>query len=214
MPSIPNYDVYIFDCDGVILDSNQLKIDAMERALRALSFDDEKIAACVSYFSNNFGKSRFHHVDVFLDEILEIESGRDSIRTEILSNFSSQCKVLYLEAELTPGFLQFIGNLPGNKYVASGSEQTELRDIFSARKLDKYFKAVFGSPTPKADLIKEILRKENSQNALMIGDALSDLEAAKVNSIDFIFYSPFSNVKKIMAEICEAESYPTINSFE
>lgn len=214
MPSIPDYDVYIFDCDGVILDSNQLKIDAMERALSALSFDDKKIAICVSYFSNNFGKSRFHHVDVFLDEILKIDNNRESIKNKILESFSSQCKKLYLEAELTPGFLSFIEQLSGNKYVASGSEQSELREIFSARDLDRYFKEVFGSPKPKADLIKDILLKEDSQHAVMIGDAVSDLEAAKVNSIDFIFYSPFSNVKKRMAEICKSESYPIINSFE
>ena len=33
MPPLNDYEVYIFDCDGVILDSNQLKIKAMKQAL-------------------------------------------------------------------------------------------------------------------------------------------------------------------------------------
>jgi len=39
-----------------------------------------------------------------------------------------------------------------------------------------------------------ILNLENTKNAVMVGDALSDLNAAIDNGIDFIAYSPFSNV--------------------
>ncbi len=69
MHPIYNYDVYIFDCDGVILDSNQLKIDAMKKALIKFFGDDHKIAECVEYFKRNFGTSRFHHVEHFVNEI-------------------------------------------------------------------------------------------------------------------------------------------------
>lgn len=214
MPSIHNFSVYIFDCDGVILDSNQLKIDAMERALCALSFDKNKIDICLSYFSNNFGKSRFHHVDVFLDDILEVGLDRDIIRDDILENFSKQCKTLYLEADLTPGFLGFVESLQGSKYVASGSEQSELREVFKLRGLDKYFTNVFGSPTPKATLLENILNQESSPKAIMFGDAISDLEAAIQNSCDFIAYIPFSNVPEKLKQASLEYNYKVIQHWD
>ncbi|PMH45931.1 haloacid dehalogenase [Vibrio sp. 10N.286.49.B3] len=213
MQSIHNYDVYIFDCDGVILNSNQLKIDAMERALRALSFKDEEINQCVNYFSNNFGRSRFHHVDVFFNDFLPVEENKDTLKSKLLSLFSSQCKELYLNADVTPGFISLISSLNGNKYVASGSEQQELRDIFVQRGLDLYFKEIYGSPTPKNDLVRSILEAEKTTNAVMFGDAVSDFEASKINEIEFIGYLPYSNVRNKVIDLQLTYQFQIIDDF-
>lgn len=79
MHLIYNYELYIFDCDGVILNSNALKIVAMKEALLALSFSAGKVAECVEYFSKNFGKSRFHHIKYFIENILHVENEKKSI---------------------------------------------------------------------------------------------------------------------------------------
>lgn len=196
MPFNPTYDVYIFDCDGVILDSNQLKINAMASALRALDFTEEQVQQCSDYFSQNFGKSRFHHVKYFIDHILDLNESTDhkTLEQQILDLFSSQCQQLYLKADITPGYLDFLQNLKGKKYIASGSAQEELRDVFKARELDRYFDGIYGSPTAKADNIKHILTLEGTKKAIMFGDALSDLESSLDNQIDFIAYRPYSNV--------------------
>lgn len=214
MPSIHNYGVYIFDCDGVILDSNRSKIEAMNSALCALSFDPKKICDCVEYFKFNFGKSRFHHVEFFLDEILAVGSDfRDRYKEMILDKYSLECRKLYSKADITHKFIDFVESLEGKKYVASGSEQSELRDVFIARGLDKYFDGIFGSPVFKSDLITNILDFENTTNAVMIGDAVSDLEAAELNNIQFIFYSPYSNVKEKMTRLCLFKKYPVISDY-
>ena len=109
MPLLSKYKVYIFDCDGVILDSNQLKIEAMKNALEAHFSDQGLIAQCVNYFRHNFGKSRFHHVTHFLDTILDIEEEqKGEFEQLILADFSKQCRSLYLSAELTSGFMSFL----------------------------------------------------------------------------------------------------------
>lgn len=77
MPLLSEYEVYIFDCDGVILDSNHLKIEAMKNALEAHFSAQDLTEACVDYFRHNFGKSRFHHVAHFLDSILAIEEEKE-----------------------------------------------------------------------------------------------------------------------------------------
>lgn len=204
MHPIYNYDVYIFDCDGVILDSNQLKIDAMEVALLNIISDSEKVTLCVDYFRHNFGRSRFHHVDVFIEKYLLLdEADIEKTKHSILSAYSSQCKTLYLSANITPGFIELIEKLQGTKYVASGSEQEELREVFHARGLDKYFTGIYGSPTKKTELVSNILQIADTNNAIMLGDAISDFEAAEENEIDFIGYLPFSNVKEAMIERCK-----------
>jgi len=214
MHPIANYDVYIFDCDGVILDSNQLKIDAMQNALASIINDSIRVNACVDYFRNNFGRSRFHHVDVFVEQFLLLDdTAKNNVKDDILQAYSSQCKSLYLQAQLTPGFIDFINQLNGKKYIASGSEQQELREVFKARNLDVYFDDIFGSPTKKSDLVTNILQLTNSDNAIMFGDAISDLEAAQANSINFIAYLPYSNVKASLAELASKINAPTINAW-
>ncbi len=214
MPLLSSYEVYIFDCDGVILDSNQLKVEAMRCALEMHFSDQKLIVECVDYFRHNFGKSRFHHVAYFLDTILDIkEEQKDELEQLILADFSKQCRTLYLSAELTPDFMAFIEQCKGKRYVASGSEQSELRDVFVRRGLDVHFDGVFGSPTPKAELIQHILEQEKNTNAVMFGDAMSDLESAQANDIDFVFYSPYSNVKEKMIELCHLQQHLIIDDF-
>lgn len=215
MPCLSDYEVYIFDCDGVILDSNQLKIDAMKAALSSVFLDKKEIGKCVDYFRNNFGKSRFHHIEVFVNDFLDLdEKAAESIADTLLKEYSLKCKSLYLSAEVTPGFIDFIEGINGRKYVASGSEQSELREVFQERGLNKYFNSVFGSPKRKSELVSNILEIEGVRNAIMFGDALSDLDAAVDNNIDFVAYLPFSNVKKQLGNKAGKYNFAKINDWE
>ena len=212
MHRLSDYDIYIFDCDGVILDSNKLKIDAMRRSLVAIFNDDSQIDYCIEYFKCNFGKSRFHHIDIFLSEYFDIDDAlKEGYKNDILESYSGMCKDLYLEADLTPGFIDFIESLNGYKFVASGSEQEELRYVFKLRGLDTYFNGIYGSPTPKSTLVSRILNEKKSNNALFFGDALSDLSAALDNDIDFIAYVPFSNVEQKLIKMSLANGFKGIN---
>jgi phosphoglycolate phosphatase-like HAD superfamily hydrolase len=213
MRPLSDYDVYIFDCDGVILDSNQLKIEAMKQALFECVGAHVKICECLNYFKKNFGTSRFNHINVFVNEILALPlSERKKTYDEILCCYSSQCKSLYLKAELTPGFLVFIQRLSGKKYIASGSEQNELIEVFNQRGLDIHFEKILGSPETKTNLVAGIL-KGMSCNAVMFGDAISDMKAALDNSIDFIAYLPYSNVRDELVLESEVRGFSLMDSW-
>jgi phosphoglycolate phosphatase-like HAD superfamily hydrolase len=214
MHQIYEHDCYIFDCDGVILNSNILKIDAMRNTLTELEFATNQVDSCVDYFSNNFGKSRFHHVEHFLENILMVnKQDKQLIEDKILNSFSIQCKNLYLTAELTPFFVEFITSLNGAKYVASGSEQSELRDVFDARGLSQYFDEIYGSPTKKSELVNLILKENPLSNTVMFGDAVSDFEASRDNNIKFICYIPYSNVKEKMRELSQVDNFQVITEW-
>jgi len=214
MPSIASYDVYIFDCDGVILDSNLLKIDAMRNALESVTDDVKKVNTCVDYFRDNFGRSRFHHIDVFVEQFLQLgDKFKKEVKEKVLNAYSCQCKLLYLKAKLTPGFIDFINQLDGKKYIASGSAQEELRDVFKARDLEVYFDDIYGSPTKKSDLVANILKSNYSTNAVMFGDAISDLEASQINNIEFVAYIPFSNVPAELATKSQIANFKVIKTW-
>ena len=55
------YKTLIFDCDGVVFDSNHSKIKAVEEVLKKLGNQSAVIDRCVYDFSNNFGRTRHEH---------------------------------------------------------------------------------------------------------------------------------------------------------
>ncbi|RDL44057.1 HAD family hydrolase [Marinomonas piezotolerans] len=215
MTLIDRYDYYVFDCDGVILDSNHLKIEAMKNALLALSVSSIDVDKCCEYFAKNFGKSRFHHVEAFVDQYLDLNGGSKELFTsQCLQLYSQQCMSLYLDAPITEGFIEFVQNLTGDKFVASGSEQGELREILKQRSLSQYFKQVYGSPRVKSDLLASIIEIKKSKNGVMIGDALSDLDAAKDNEIDFIAYRSCSCIPQHLTVATRDSGFYVVDSWK
>lgn len=194
--NLDTYETIILDCDGVILDSNYLKLDAFRDALS--EFDGLVVEKFIDYFKNNFGTSRYHLIKVFIVDFLKQEFDAD-LYHKIINKYSRHCVVLYQKANLTKDFLKFIERYKNkNIFVASGSAQEELREVFRNRDMDKYFIDVFGSPTKKTEIVKNIIT--TYKNAVMIGDSKSDMLAAKESNVDFIFmkkYCTNENMNKI-----------------
>jgi phosphoglycolate phosphatase-like HAD superfamily hydrolase len=216
MLSMNKYELFIFDCDGVILDSNQLKIHAMDNALSNIGLDRKIIEKCLAYFRNNFGKSRYHHVSVFSEKFIGMTLNNDitSFNDKLLMNFSQQCKELYSNAEITPGFIDFISCLKGKKFIASGSDQKELREVFDSRNLSHLFDGIYGSPTAKSDNSAYILTIEPMKKAIMFGDAIADLTASIDNSIDFVAFRPYSNIPEELSAQADIHGFSVIDHWE
>ena len=51
--NIDKYEIVIFDCDGVIFDTNNLKINAFKTS--PSNFSDHHINEFLAYFAKNFG---------------------------------------------------------------------------------------------------------------------------------------------------------------
>lgn len=214
MHHINDYDVLIFDCDGVIFDSNQFKLDAMADAVSTQAYGDKNIIAeCIKYFKNNFGKSRYHHIRHFVDIILNV-SDKDLAYEKILEKYAQNCSEVYLLATETYGLRDLLQHSNAVKYVASGSDQNELRKVFSDRDLANYFIEIYGSPDKKIDIVEKIVSEYSSKNILMIGDAYSDYEASAVNAIDFLFFEKYSLVKKEMILLSKKKNFKVCVALE
>jgi HAD superfamily hydrolase (TIGR01549 family) len=215
MPIFKTADLIVFDCDGVLLDSNSMKIDAMQSALRLSNkFSSSQMSACVDYFKYNFGKSRYHHVAHFVSLLQLPNEAAEELEKAVIDSFSEQVEELYLKAPLAVGVLELLSSLRDKKlFVASGSEQEQLRRVLKKRGISIHFDDILGSPTSKAKNIATILENNEHSQAVMVGDALADYEAATMNNIKFVFYSPLSNVKDEMLQAAEIENFHVINDY-
>ena len=76
-------------------------------------------------------------------------------------------------------------------HIVSGSDGNELRYICEHLGLSKYFISIHGSPTPKKELVKQVLitNNYNKEEVVLIGDSINDNEAAEVNKINFWGYN-------------------------
>ncbi|WP_395340314.1 HAD family hydrolase [Ningiella sp. W23] len=214
MHQLNDYDLLIFDCDGVILDSNGLKLSAMEDAVFACGFSSDDAAKCKAFFINNFGRSRFYHVTHFVNHILDVKDIKKAIiYHEILEGFSSRCSKEYENSQFTANFEVFFNALSCKKAVASGSEQEELRRVLRSKNIAHKFEKVFGSPTSKNDNVFTILKEISHRRAALIGDSVADLDAAVLNNIDFIAYTPYSNVPEKISNLCKQQGFHVLSEW-
>ena len=209
-------DVYTFDCDGVVLDSNQIKVEAMRKSLEACGFPNKTVQSCLDFFRKNFGISRYRHIDYFIDNILDIEHrNRKEISEKLLANFSERVSLQYLQANFCDGILDFLRDNKNKCNIVSGSDQIELIDVLNKKGIISRFDYVLGSPTTKIDNLTH-LKKHYPDDAVhyYFGDSLGDYEAAK--SVGYCFFGVlgYSLVPNDLEDMCIANGCEYINSFK
>ena len=67
---LKKYKTIVFDCDGVVLDSNIVKTEAYFRTAKNLGATDKEAQALVDYHVKLGGISRYHKFDYYLREII------------------------------------------------------------------------------------------------------------------------------------------------
>ena len=210
---VRKYNTFIFDNDGVILDSNQAKTEAFVKSVD--SFGEHNIHKFIEYHVKNGGVSRFEKIDYFYREILGL-SNCDKDYMNSLSIYSSYAKKAMLEAEEIKGVIEFIRKIKERKdsiYVISGSDQEELRAIYTKRGIQNLFKKVMGSPTSKKTHAKELIEsKLLDYPVVYFGDSITDFDLAEEYKMDFIFVSSKSEWQD-GASICEDANSKIIHDF-
>ena len=209
---ISDYDVIIFDCDGVIFDSNNLKTSAFRSVPLQMGFPDSIVNNFVEEHKKQGGVSRYVKFRRFITHHLQ-QQFDDVLYEKLLSSYADCCIALYKKASLTPGAIDFFEKSNARHYVASGGDEEELRKVFDSRGYTKYFINIYGSPKPKGECVKIVVSREvTSKNTVLIGDSVSDFEAARENGIDFIFMSHFSENKDELIKLSLKYKFRTIDT--
>ena len=193
--SIYEYRTLVFDCDGVILNSNKIKTQAFYEA--TIKYGHDSAQALVAYHVDNGGISRYKKIKYFIKEILKQELDQD-IYQNIISKFSKSLKDCLMHCEVADGLIELRKQTHGSPWlIISGGDQEELREVFVERNLNQYFNGgIFGSPDTKDEIFSREIRNGNiNQPCLFIGDSKYDYEASQKAGSDFIFMSDWSEVE-------------------
>lgn len=189
--NLSDYDLVVFDCDGTLLKSNELKTQALQHSLS--HYPEKAVKNFINYHKTHGGISRFTKFQYFFEEIMRIDNYHDEYE-DALRVFSSDSMQKLRAAPLMPGILKLLSALGAAGLpllVASGAEQEDLRLTLKELQIEKFFQYIGGSPDSKTQIIKKCMLKMPSTKirGLFFGDALSDYEAAINLNFKFICVS-------------------------
>ncbi len=197
MRPLAEYKTLVFDCDGVVLNSNHLKIQAYYDV--AIKFGASKTQAqtLVDHHVKLGGISRYPKFEYFLREIMQ-QAVTEQAMQILLDSFTAEVKRLLMDCEISPYLADVRNkNMHAKWMIISGGDQVELREIFQQRGIDKLFGAgIFGSPDNKDVILARELDAGNiAQPALFIGDSRYDHQASTNAGLDFVFLSAWTDVE-------------------
>lgn len=177
-----------FDFDGVICDSTDIKTNAF--ADLYASYGDEVVAKVREHHIQNGGISRYKKLAYFQRHILGKNSS-DSEIERLATKFAGLVVERVVASPFVEGALEALEGLRDRcipMFVVSGTPQEELREIIRRKSLEKYFKGVYGSPSPKSEILKYLLSKHHypRDQCIFVGDALTDCEASRLVGIPFL----------------------------
>jgi len=181
----------LFDFDGVIIDSMDVRDFGFREIFK--SYDAALVEEFIQYHRYNAGLSRYVKIRHFYEVMLG-----ESIATEKVNNLAENFSLIMKERLVDPAIiiqetLDFIKSIYHDipLHIVSGSDEKELNFLCDALNLSRYFVTIEGSPTPKNELVKDIMVKYNytPKTTILIGDSINDYDAAKMNGLYFVGFN-------------------------
>jgi len=182
------WDAIFFDCDGVILDSVDIKTKVFYQMYT--KHGKEYAEQGVHFHLQNGGISRYEKFKHFYNQIL-----KQQVSDETIMHLGEQFSDLVLNEVLIAPFIEGayetiseLRKMQIPSFVVSGTPHEEINYIFQKRNLDQFFIEIHGSPRIKPDIVQDILDRYSYRhtNCLFIGDALSDYEASVKTGLKFM----------------------------
>ena len=177
----------IFDFDGVIAESVQVKTDAFV-SLYA-QYGEDIIRKVIEHHEANGGMSRFDKIYLYHKSFLNKVITKEEI-TNLANQFSALVIDKVIAAPYVPGAFEYIQKSykQYKLFISTGTPTAEIKQILNGRKIAHCFIDSFGSPENKTIHIKNILSNYNfnPEELIFYGDSKTDLEAANHTNIPFV----------------------------
>lgn len=211
--NIAGYKTLIFDCDGVVLDSNKVKTQAFYNA--ALPYGAVAAEELKRYHTANGGISRYRKFEYFLSEIVPPDTD-GPVLDSLLKSYALEVRQGLLNCKVADGLVELREQTCNSKWlIVSGGDQHELREVFTARGLSELFDGgIYGSPDNKENILQREFAAQNiTKPALFLGDSRYDHVAAVSLDIDFLFIRSWTEFKE-HASYCSTNNLPVINDLK
>jgi len=182
-----HYDAIIFDFDGTLVQSNEIKTWAFGKLYE--KYGEDIVRYVTDFQVENGGFSRFVKFRHFHEHLLGLPY-TDEVGKKLSKNYTQLVFDEVVRAPHVEGALEFLKKHYQHisLFVASGTPEPELREIIKHRSIPHFFQGVYGSPATKTEILQRILvkRKLYPEQVLMIGDALTDWKGAQGVGVEFI----------------------------
>jgi|TARA_B100000315_G_scaffold5554_1_gene5568 phosphoglycolate phosphatase-like HAD superfamily hydrolase len=193
--------VIVFDFDGTLIDSNQLKYDAF---FKLFPSDDLHKKIVTEVLSEILEGSRY----VILRETIkrrntEMNEGELDNNVQVLA---AKYNVIVTDGakhcKEKPGAKEVLESLSKryNLYLNSTTPETSLKDIVKHRKWENYFCDIFGYPNDKTSVLLDIIKTEsiNPDELLVVGDGKSDMDSSKRTGCKFFPINRSNSLQKLL----------------
>ena len=189
----------IFDFDGVVADSVQVKSEAFANLYKP--YGKIIVEKVVEHHKNNGGMSRFEKIKLYHETFLN-EKITDNAIEALAHQFSDMVMKKVIDSPYVPGVLEYIKKsyLQYKLFISTGTPTNEMKQILIGRGISKYFTGVYGSPEKKDAHIAKIISKYSyvPNEIIFYGDAYTDVDAAETAGIPFVLVTNSSNQKLVL----------------
>lgn len=200
---LSKYKTIVFDCDGVVLNSNKTKVNAYFAVAKRMGGSDEEAQALVEHHIAKGSFPRNGKIEYYLKNIKKQEITSELMQ-QYMHTFDEILDETLMECEVATGLEALKTATPQARWMLlSGGDQAELRRIFPRRNLAYLFEAgIFGGPDQKEQVLAREKANGNLQlPALFVGDSKYDHQAATGAGLDFVFLSAWTEVRD-WAQFC------------
>ena len=212
-----NYKTIIFDCDGVVLNSNKVKTQAFYNT--ALAFGQAAAERLVKYHVERGGISRYKKFQWFIDNLNkeDLAQSKDQPNLDnLLSSYAAEVHKGLRSCQIAEGLTELREKTKNSIWlIVSGGDQAELRELFAERDIAQFFDGgIFGSPDSKEVIMSREREQGNIKSpAVFIGDSQYDYTAVEsVGDIDFIFVTDWSEFDEYKQFFEEKESVTILDN--
>jgi phosphoglycolate phosphatase-like HAD superfamily hydrolase len=186
---------FVFDMDGVILDSLDNLSGCLIKAIEPFCQSDEQHKTFSKYDRENPGLSRFEKTDFFLESLPNSSHiNTEKIKLQILDQFNSYS----LDARLTSRIDESIYGLPKkiaprNLSLLSNCDNSQLGVIAAHFGFHQIFSGgIIGTPPSKRSRFSDLVDQNNTNAFVSISDSESDAIIARSLNVSFVFIQNFA----------------------
>ena len=177
----------IFDFDGVIAESVQVKTNAFAELYKHYSTDVVK--KVIEHHEANGGISRFEKIKLYHESFVNKAITNEEIE-ELANQFSKLVVRKVIDSPYVPGVFKYIQKCykKYKLFISTGTPTEEIKQILEGREIAQYFAEVYGSPEKKTVHIEKVINKYNylPKELMFYGDAQTDIYAAEQIEIPFV----------------------------
>lgn len=185
---LDRYKCLLFDFDGVIKESNDVKGIAFQQLFSDFG-DEDFLTKILQFHKRNGGVSRAEKIRIFFNW-LEVD-----VTPQMIADYSEKFSEIVVKKVVScpfvEGVVDFLKNMESVKHlcVVSATPVLELVYICEKSEIHQYFNEIFGWPVSKRDAIRKVMNENfiRPSECVFFGDSVEDFNAALDTGIDFVY---------------------------